>query len=410
MIRHLLKLVWNRKRDNALVIVEIFFAFLVVFALAASALTLYGNYRRPLGFDWSDLWTVSIDVGQTTDDEYTPEQVETFAQVLREARSLERVEEAAGVLSAPYTFSSSTTSMRPQHGPDTGAPLTVEVNEVTDDALAALDLELVAGRWFDRSDDGLDWDPVVVDRDLARALFGTVEVAGEWLDEAPRAAAGTAPERPRRRVVGVVSDFRQHGELSGRSPYLFQRKRVGDPRHRPLRNLVLEMAPGTPRAYEEEVLARLSAAAPSWSFVVRPMAESRAGSFRLRLAPLLAGGIVGSFLMAMVALGLLGVLWQNVVRRTRELGLRRATGATRGNIHRQISMELLLVTTLGLALGTLLVVQLPILDLVPALSTGVFVSGLAAAAGLLYALALATSLYPAWLAARVQPADALRWE
>jgi putative ABC transport system permease protein len=140
------------------------------------------------------------------------------------------------------------------------------------------------------------------------------------------------------------------------------------------------------------------------------MAESRASSFRLRLMPLSVAGIVGAFLMAMVALGLVGVLWQNVVRRTRELGLRRATGATRRRIHRQISMELLLVTTLGLALGALLVIQLPILDLVPALSAGVFAAAVATAAGLLLALALSASLYPAWLAARVQPADALRWE
>ena len=33
MIRHLFKLVWNRKRANALLVVEIFFSFLVVFAV-----------------------------------------------------------------------------------------------------------------------------------------------------------------------------------------------------------------------------------------------------------------------------------------------------------------------------------------------------------------------------------------
>jgi putative ABC transport system permease protein len=410
VIRHLLKLVWNRKRANALVIVEIFFSFLVVFALAASALTLWTSYRRPLGFDWTDVWTVAIDVGQQTDDDFTPEQVETFAQVLREARSLDRVESAAGILSSPYTFSSSTTSMRPRGAPDEGPSFDVEVNEVTDDARDALDLDVVAGRWFDRSDDGVAWEPVVIDRDFARAFFGRVDVAGEWIDDAPRAASGSAPDRPRRRVVGVVSEFRQHGELSSGGPYLFLRKRVGDPSTRPPRNLVLEMRPGTPRGYEEVVLDRLAAAAPSWSFVARPMAESRDTSFRLRLVPLVVGAIVGAFLMAMVALGLVGVLWQNVVRRTRELGLRRATGATRQRIHRQISMELLLVTTIGLALGALLVIQLPILDLVPALSAGVFTAALGVAAGLLLALALSASLYPAWLAARVQPADALRWE
>lgn len=405
MTRHLLKLVWNRKRANALVILEIFFSFLVVFALATTALFLWTNYRRPLGFDWRDAWAVSIDVGQTTDDEYTPEQVETFASVLREAEGLDRVVSAAGVLSMPYVQSSSTTVLGPP-----GNRLPVEVNEVTDATRDALDLEVVAGRWFDRSDDGLAWQPVVLDRELAAGLFGSEDPVGQWLDEKPREASGNRPERPRRRVVGVVSDFRQHGELAAPNHYMFLRKRVGDPSDRPLRSLVLEMAPGTTGAYEEEVLARLQAVAPDWSFVVRPMAAMRESSFRLRLAPVIVGAVVGAFLMAMVVLGLLGVLWQNVVRRTRELGLRRATGATRNHVHRQISMELLLVTTLGLALGVVLAVQLPILDLLPSVSAGVVAAALATAAAILYTLTLVAALYPSWLAGRVQPAEALRWE
>jgi putative ABC transport system permease protein len=191
---------------------------------------------------------------------------------------------------------------------------------------------------------------------------------------------------------------------------MFVRKRVGDPADRPLRNLVLETAPGTPAAYEEEVLARLGAVAPEWSFVVRPMAQMRSTSFRLRLAPVVAGAVVAAFLVLMVTLGLVGVLWQNVVRRTRELGLRRATGATRRDVRRQISRELLLFTTLALGLGILLAVQLPVLDLLPALGAGVFAAGLALAAGLIYALVLVAALYPSWLASRVEPAEALRWE
>ena len=34
MIRHLFKLVWNRKRTNVLIILEIFFSFLVVFLVS----------------------------------------------------------------------------------------------------------------------------------------------------------------------------------------------------------------------------------------------------------------------------------------------------------------------------------------------------------------------------------------
>ncbi len=37
MTKHLFRLVWNRKRESALVIVEIFFSFVVLFAVTAAA-------------------------------------------------------------------------------------------------------------------------------------------------------------------------------------------------------------------------------------------------------------------------------------------------------------------------------------------------------------------------------------
>lgn len=405
MIRHLLKLVWHRKRASALIVTELFFSFLVVTVLLTAGIYLWTNYRRPLGFDWTDAWRVSIDFGAVS-DERTPELYETLAQVVREAGALERVVAAAGASTAPYDGSTDNSGL-PMPG---GGYETAETVGATDGLLEAFDLEVVAGRWFEATDDGVDWQPVVVDRELAARLFGDEDPLGRYLDPEPRAASGAAPDRGRRRVVGVVADFRKHGELSGPGPFFFARQRPEDATFRPLNNLVLEMAPGTPASYEEEVVARLGAVAPDWTFEVQPLSRMRETSFRLRLAPLVVGGVIALFLLLMVALGLVGVLWQNVVQRTRELGLRRAAGATRRDVRRQISRELLLFTTLALGLGTLLAVQLPVLDLLPALGAGVFTAGLVLAAGMIYGLVLVAALYPSWLASRVQPAEALRWE
>ena len=51
MIRHLLRLVWNRKRQNLLVALEIFLSFGVLFAIAFTVGVNYYNWRQPLGFD-----------------------------------------------------------------------------------------------------------------------------------------------------------------------------------------------------------------------------------------------------------------------------------------------------------------------------------------------------------------------
>ena len=61
MIKHLLKLVWNRKRANALIVAEIFISFLVLFAVFTGAVTLISNWRRPIGFQWQNVWVVSMD-------------------------------------------------------------------------------------------------------------------------------------------------------------------------------------------------------------------------------------------------------------------------------------------------------------------------------------------------------------
>ena len=60
MIRHLCKLVWNRKRANALTAFQIFISFLLVFITASLAVDKAGNYRRPLGFSYENRWVVGF--------------------------------------------------------------------------------------------------------------------------------------------------------------------------------------------------------------------------------------------------------------------------------------------------------------------------------------------------------------
>jgi putative ABC transport system permease protein len=136
----------------------------------------------------------------------------------------------------------------------------------------------------------------------------------------------------------------------------------------------------------------------------------RQTSFRMYLLPLLAGGVVAFFLMIMVGLGLSGVLWQNVIRRTHELGLRRAVGASRTQVFVQILLEVLCLTGVGLLLGVVLVLQLPLLGIGAFVPPAVYAAGLLGAMAAIVLLAAGCSLYPATLASRVTPAEALRYE
>ena len=100
-------------------------------------------------------------------------------------------------------------------------------------------------------------------------------------------------------------------------------------------------------------------------------------SISFAMVPLAAVGLVAAFLMLMVALGLLGVLWQNVTQRTREMGLRRAKGAAKVDVQRQILAEIGVMTSLALLAGVLVAIQFPLLDIIYFVEPHVYAIGLA---------------------------------
>jgi len=91
---------------------------------------------------------------------------------------------------------------------------------------------------------------------------------------------------------------------------------------------------------------------------VRTMTETRQRSYLgdSGLVKLLT--FVSTVLTAITGLGIVGLASFNVSRRTRQIGTRRALGATRGGILRYFMLENFLVTTVGVAVGTLLAIGL----------------------------------------------------
>jgi putative ABC transport system permease protein len=308
------------------------------------------------------------------------------------------VEGIAGALSVPYEFGGRRSGFDIQ-----GEALESSVNVVSDDFGQVMGLQLVAGRWFEKTDDALNWQPIVINQKLSRALFGAEDPVGKRFEP-------WSSETNEIRVIGVVTDFRQTGEYSGLDNYMFERKKLDDPEQRPPRYLLVKVRPGTTAEFEESLSERLQSVAKEWSFEIQPLVQKRESFLKELLAPVIAAGVVAAFLMIMVGLGLVGVLWQNVTQRTKEIGLRRAKGATVEKIHMQILGELFILTSFGLLIGVILVVQFPLLDLIGFINTRVFAFGLIISLALIYSLTLLAGLYPSWLATKVQPAEALHYE
>ena len=119
-----------------------------------------------------------------------------------------------------------------------------------------------------------------------------------------------------------------------------------------------------------------------------------------------------SFVALMIGgIGVMNIMLVSVTERTKEIGIRKAVGATRLNILSQFLIEAVVLTAfggvIGLALGevaSLLTNKYsPLPAFVPlwAIVVGI---GISAAVGIIF------GLWPAWKAARLDPIEALRWE
>ena len=406
MIRHYLKLIWNRKRSNLLITVEIFFSFLVVFAVVATAAYYANNYRRPLGFSIDDVWVVNVDAKlpeSRVSEDAAAAVVETRRQLHLALRELAEVREVAGAFTVPYGNSRWVSSTKVD-----GRTVEYTMNGVTDGFAAVLGLSLVQGRWFGRDDDAASWDPVAINEQLAAALFGAADPIGQTFPQEEPEAGGKQREW---RVVGVFREYRQDGELALPENYMMIRARPDAIESGPaLGRLAIKVQPGTTAAFEERLVRRMQAVAKNWSFEVKPAVEMRAERLRNTLTPLIAGGIVAGFLLLMVALGLTGVVWQSVTQRTREIGLRRAKGATIPDIRAQILGELVVMSTIAVLLGAAIVIQLPLLKLVAGVTAGVYAASLVISALGIYLLILTCAWYPSRMATSISPAEALHYE
>jgi len=396
VIKHLLKVVWNRKRANALIVAEMFISFLVVFAVITAAITLFAGWTKPVGFKYDNVWDVRMEFDVDAGEKASPELLDTVNRMVKETRAMPQVESAALSNTPPYSFSQAEGTR--EHN---GRPVTFTFDDVDDSFAEVMKLKVLHGRWFSAEDDASQYPPIVLDANAAKEIYGTVNAVGKIWEE---------DEKTNFKVVGVVEEYRKDGEATVPMNMMFRRIAPDGRYGRLGSNLLVRLHPGTSAQFEEELIARLQQLAPNMTFRVRHMDQMRDALLRTRLSPIFIGAIIGTFLIAMVTLGLTGVLWQNVTKRTREIGLRRAMGASGTGVRSQILVEVALLATIALIIGSVIVLQLPILGIFSIVTPPAYIGGFISALAAIYALTVACGLYPSWLASRLEPAEALRYE
>lgn len=271
--------------------------------------------------------------------------------------------------------------------------------------------ELVDGRWFSRSEIASGSAVVVLDEKHARTLFGRVSPMGRTIRVGGRPAEVIGLYAPASNIFAPPGT-----EVGGIVPFLMLDHQFD------IDKTNAQFIPVKPRAgvtvaeAEEAVIVELR--------TMRRLRPADKNTFDLVTQEQILdifNKLTGAFFLVMIALssvgllvggiGVMAIMMVSVTSRTREIGVRKALGATRRDIMVQFLTEAATLTGIGgifgvlvgLGMGRLISLVLGATAPTPVMQTliAVLVS---------IGIGVAFGLVPARRAARLDPVDALRYE
>lgn len=277
---------------------------------------------------------------------------------------------------------------------------------VSGGALPTLGVELAAGRDFEPEDFVFARDEhgdvphrnVLVTRALAEALFPAGEALGEVIESNTGESTNT--------IVGIIEHMHNSwptSDVKARVMLL-----PGQPGSERQMRYLVRTEPGAVESVLADLEGLMLEVEPDRVVTVRPLPEVKRETFApsIALIKMLGGVIV--LLLLVTSMGIVGLTAFSVTQRTRQIGTRRALGATKGDIVRHFLVENWLITGIGLALGALLTFGLNFVLVHAAGAPKIDGALLAGGMLLLWAAGLLAALAPALKATAVAPEVATR--
>jgi putative ABC transport system permease protein len=222
---------------------------------------------------------------------------------------------------------------------------------VSRDYLRAIGVPLVAGRWFGDEDRAGAQLVMIINRALARQYFGSDDPVGAFVN-----AIGPAPWQ----IIGVVEDIRQASLDREPSPQMFldfRQQLPGDAMGEMTTRLLggrfyVVRASNDPTTLVPDLRSIVAQSEPDAAmtdvFTMDALVSTSIARPRFYAALF---GVLGVLAAALAAVGIYGVVAYMVTRRTREIGIRMALGATRPRILALVFGQGAVLAGLGIAIG-----------------------------------------------------------
>ena len=273
-------------------------------------------------------------------------------------------------------------------------------------------LQLSMGRWLKSSDQNSATYVCVLNEAAAEELIGYTDCVGETIT-----LSGVQFT-----VVGVLQENEDSltsmltsGMLMAYIPYS-SLIRLTDSVSSDVTTFYLSAAEGSTvdaaaDAMDKILMERFDEDEDAFDVDASNMLEEAMNSVTSTLSILL-GGIAGISLVV-GGIGIMNIMMVTVTERTREIGIRKAIGASRGNILTQFLMEAVVLCMMGCALGIFLswaILQVVSTVTVSAgLTFSLNMGVVALAVAFCFLIGVVFGLYPANKAAKMKPIDALHY-
>ncbi|UCG87988.1 MAG: ABC transporter permease [Gemmatimonadota bacterium] len=332
-------------------------------------------------------------------------------EMLRDVRALPGVTAASITTQIPFGGGGSATVIMPEgylprEGESVLAPFSTTGGPGYFEALA---IPLIAGRYFDESDNQDAQQVIVIDQWLAERFYPDESPLGKRMLWSTLPGMEENEEDFLYTIIGVVGSIKQNDltEAEQVGAYYFSYKQ----RAPSFMTLTVRTAvePITLTAPIRQAVARID---PDLPFYYPETLEHRVSeSLVTRRTPMvLLAGFAGVALL-LAAVGIYGILAYSVTQRTREIGIRMALGSSPGEVSRLVVFQGAKVLGLGLVIG--LGGSVMLVRLIQSLLYGVEPTDptvLLTVAVMLTAVGIGACLVPARRATRIDPTVALNTE